>query len=173
MWLIWWLFEQKKDKEEVEVEDTSMENGDYDENMNVAPPHSEEKKKKKRKRKQVVDLRFEAEALEQSGGRLKRKERKKKYVFCYPFSKCWIWATWHVNEISSIIVTILCSFIWMFVNWIVCKCEKVAVLLGYCIFALIRLSKLSVFYGLVTSFWCSGTWKQRKTRAKKARKKIM
>ncbi|KAL6130778.1 PREDICTED: nucleolar protein 58 [Fragaria vesca subsp. vesca] len=70
----------KKDKEEVEVEDTSMENGDYDENMNVAPPHSEEKKKKKRKRKQVVDLRFEAEALEQSGGRLKRKERKKKYL---------------------------------------------------------------------------------------------
>ncbi|XP_062001770.1 uncharacterized protein LOC133718911 [Rosa rugosa] len=68
----------KKDKDEVEVEEASMEDGDNAEN--VAPQHSDEKKKKKRKRKQVLDLRFEAEALEQSGGRLKRKERKKKYL---------------------------------------------------------------------------------------------
>lgn len=67
----------------MELEETSMEDGDGAENC--APQHSDEKKKKKRKRKPVLDLRFQEE-LEKSRGRLKRKERKKKYVFCYLFS---------------------------------------------------------------------------------------
>lgn len=64
-------------KDEVELEETNMEDGDDAENF--APQHSDEKKKKKRKRKPVLDLRFKEE-LEKSRGRLKRKERKKKYL---------------------------------------------------------------------------------------------
>lgn len=72
-----WLCEQKPE-DEVDFETGFDDEGNAEDSEHQ---HTDEKKKKKRKRKQVQDLRFENVGLEQSGTRLKRKERKKKYVF--------------------------------------------------------------------------------------------
>ncbi|CAN6562705.1 unnamed protein product [Malus baccata var. baccata] len=68
---------EPKPEDEVDFETGFDDEGNAEDSEHQ---YTDEKKKKKRKRKQVQDLRFENVGLEQSGTRLKRKERKKKYL---------------------------------------------------------------------------------------------